>query len=104
MGLTDHATFVEVGCPSPPNKNEYGLTPVVDAPSPYLLFLFIVPDDEIPAIVQQNGSRVRGQERICDGDVCWEVTRALFVGESSARDLVSVVEILREALSFNDAR
>ena len=65
--------------------------PPVEEPSPERLFVVLVPDD---LLAQTIGKGLRGDsafaqaaiEMMCSDDNCFEVTTAVYVGESSAKD------------------
>ena len=97
-GLATAELVIDSGCPSqppPPDLPDYPKAievtfgHIVSEPSRYKLFVFILPRQELDAFLGGSTIRVAPQESMCEGDVCWEVTAALYL----AADEISVTPL-----------
>lgn len=97
-GLAAAELVIDSGCPSqppPPGLPDYPKAievtfgHIVSEPSRYKLFVFILPRQELDAFLGGSTIRVASQERMCEGDVCWEVSAALYL----AADEISVTPL-----------
>jgi hypothetical protein len=85
--------YVDVGCPSgiPPTTDLPSSVPIggifghlVEVPSTYLLFVFVMPDKDAMDFTGGLSARGTTQEYTCEGDDCVETTLGLYIGLSEA--------------------
>lgn len=98
-GLVTSETNVDLGCPAPPAE---GHDTTVETPSPYLFFVFIVPDEDLARYVGQYSAPYISQEFTCEGDSCVEVTAGLYFGHSEASNATRVSTVVRYALGLEE--
>lgn len=93
---------VDAGCPSgvPPTDELLPGRPIddllgyrVDVPSQYLLFVFVMPDDEAAEFVGNDGPPYTAHEYTCKGDFCVGVTSGVYLGiaQAASPDLESIL-------------
>jgi hypothetical protein len=113
-GLTNLGSTanVDVGCPAPPPpRTDLGTrepigglnAPNVEVPSKYLLFVFVMPDDEAAAFVGRAPWQSTSQEYLCAGDDCVGVTLGVYVGVNQASDPAKLRPIIRNAIAIRDS-
>jgi len=68
----------------------------VTKPSPIFTFVFIASEEALSNVPFKHYPRVKSQETMCEGDVCAEVTKALYITPQEIEN----EEILVQALTF----
>jgi hypothetical protein len=98
---------MDVGCPSgppPPDGEPQSIFEVrgwrVEAPSRYRLFVFILSDDGLTQFAGSWGYQRAPQEKLCSGDVCREVTSALYVSESQLGNAAVLQSMVEDAIGL----
>jgi hypothetical protein len=91
-GLGRQPLVVDTGCPAPPTiadpsyrPDMLGAPARVTEPSQYLLFVFIATPEQLASAFSWQ-PRLVPQELLCDGDVCNEVTGALYLTPTELTD------------------
>jgi hypothetical protein len=101
-------TKVEIGCPSaraPVDPDSDGTIRwvagyVVEVPSSYLVFYFVLPDADAQTFWGEWDTMRAPQEMLCSGDSCVEVTVGLYMAESDVLDPVAVQDATRDAVGL----
>lgn len=91
-GLGRQPLVVDTGCSAPPTITDpryhpdmLGAPARVTEPSQYLLFIFVATPDQLAQAFSWQ-PRLVPQELLCDGDVCNEVTGALYLTPAELTD------------------
>lgn len=102
---------VESGCPQPGHLltsglrhvkagGWYALGPGVEVPSPYRLFVYVVPSAEIERMFGTLPFHFASQETFCEGTNCATVSTALYLDQSALTDRSRLVSELQQALGL----
>jgi len=106
--------IVDEGCPAGPSlyDPESGPFPgeslffvrgrVVDRPSYYWEFVFVVPAEDIPTENETRGWRFTREEVTCSGDNCVEATGGLYLTPNDVADEAFLVDQLEKAVGLED--
>ena len=104
--------LVVAGCPSGPRlpdkvQSSFPIADIraefVSLPSYYRIFVFILPPAELRWLIGGSTLRQTSYEDICSGDVCHEVTIAVYVDSDEATDVEALVPILAENLGLGSS-
>jgi hypothetical protein len=108
-GLGAAPPVVDIGCPSDPALLRPGAHPKGGDPSssslvleasPYLVFVFILPQAEIDRLFSNWPYRKVPQENLCEGHVCFEVTTGLYLSPGEAQQAPFLLESLLKAIGL----
>lgn len=114
-GLSSPTPVVDIGCPAVPSLHDSQAGPVdgahlstvigrtVTAASYYSVFLYVLPDDEIARVAGSSRLRLTTEERICEVDVCTEVTVGVYLSPREVADTRLLAENLAPAVGLRPA-
>ncbi len=112
-GLAAFEPVIDIGCPSlPPGPAvPEGLFPIqairgheVSKPSPYNVFVFILPPEQLEELVGASSTRTAGQEMICDKDhyECSAVTEGVYLSTEDLSDSALLTRVLENGLGLRE--
>lgn len=98
-GCPSNPYLLEPGARHPVFNGGGGPKPVARA-SGYRAFVFVVDDQDITRVFGDSPARVAPQEMMCQGDNCWEVAAALYLGPNDVTDPARIEDGLLKVLGL----